>query len=57
MISPWPNYEEVGSSYVFDALHFGLTVELVSTPRKILMTCVSSETVADVMARRNLRVD
>lgn len=51
MISRWPNREEIGSIDVFEALHVGLTVDLISTPRDDLMTCCSSETLADVMAR------
>ena len=51
MINRWPNREEVSSRDVFEALHFGLTVELISTPREDLMTCFPRETLADVMAR------
>lgn len=47
----WVNHEEIGSSDVFEALHAGLTVSLISTRREDLMTCVSNETLSDVMER------
>lgn len=51
MTGRWANHEEIGSGSVFEGLHSGLTVSLIATPRDELMTCGSSEPVADVMAR------
>ena len=47
----WANPDEIGSSNVFEALHAGLTVSLISTHREDLMTCVSSEPLSDVMEK------
>jgi hypothetical protein len=47
----WANYEEIGSTPVFEALHSGLTVKLIATPRKILMTCADDDEVSSVLER------
>lgn len=47
----WANHDEIGSDDVFKTLHAGLTVALIATPRKELMTCFPSETVSEVIAR------
>jgi hypothetical protein len=51
MTDRWANHEEVGSGDVFEALHSGLTVELISTPRDALMTCTPNDTLSVVMGR------
>ena len=51
MINRWSNREQIGSSDIFETLHFGLTVELIATPRQDLMTCETGEVIADVMPR------
>jgi len=38
---------------VFETLHSGLTVKLVSTPRQVLKTCKGSDLVADVISDAN----
>lgn len=45
------DHENVHSQDAFQALHAGLTVGLIATPRDHLMTCRPDESVRDVMAR------
>lgn len=47
----WTNYEDIRSPDVFTALHTGLTVGLIATPRDDLMTCRINESVSNVMER------
>lgn len=51
MTNRWANHEEVSSGDVFEALHSGLTVGLISTPRSVLMTCTPNDTLSDVIER------
>jgi CBS domain-containing protein len=53
----WANLEEIGSSAVFEALHSGLTVQLIATGRDDLMTCESNEAVSAVMERNTEQYD
>jgi hypothetical protein len=47
----WANHEDIGSGDVFEALHSGLTVELISTHRDDLRTCTPDDAIADVIGR------
>jgi hypothetical protein len=43
--------KEIGSGEVFETLHSGLTVELISTHRDALKTCTPDDPIADVISR------
>ena len=47
----WANQEQIGSSDVFESLHAGLTVGLISARREDFMTCVASEGLSDVIEK------
>jgi hypothetical protein len=49
MSTHWVNHEEVGSSPVFEALHSGLAVRLIATPREDLTTCTDDDQVSSVL--------
>lgn len=51
MTGRWANNEAIASRDVFEALHSGLTVKLISTDRNDLMTCDPGEALSDVMER------
>jgi CBS domain-containing protein len=53
----WANHQEVGSGSVFEALHSGLTVQLIATNRDDLVTCKSDETVSAVVDRNTEQYD
>jgi hypothetical protein len=53
----WAKLEEIGSGDVFEALHSGLTVELISTHRKDLRTCTPDDAIADVIGRNTESYD
>ena len=45
----WSNNDEIHSNFVFDSLHYGLTVDLIATPRLSLFTCNPKDSVVDIM--------
>ena len=51
MTNRWANHEEIGPGDVFESLHSGLTVELISTHRDDLMTCTPDDAISDVIDR------
>jgi len=53
----WANHSDIGSSDVFEALHSGLTVKLISTHRADLMTCRLTDSLSDVMERNMASYD
>lgn len=57
MTIPWVNRESPASSESFEALHAGLTVAMIQTPRAELATCLASETAEAVNARNIERYD
>jgi hypothetical protein len=57
MSGRWANHEEIGSGDAFEALHSGLAVKLISTPRDNLMTCTADELICEVMDRNTESYD
>jgi hypothetical protein len=57
MTSSWATHEDIGSGDVFEALHSGLTVELISTHRDDLRTCTLDDAIADVIGRNTESYD
>ena len=53
----WANNDEIASSGIFEAVHSGLTVQLIATPRAQLMTCKADEAAALVLKRNTERYD
>jgi hypothetical protein len=53
----WANSHKVGSSGVFEAVHSGLTVQLIATSRDDLMTCNSDDAASLVIARNTGQYD
>lgn len=57
MTSRWANKEVIASGEVFEALHSGLSVGLIATPRGDLKTCQREEALSDVMKRNDKTYD
>jgi hypothetical protein len=49
MTGSWAGRAEINTDEVFQTLHSGLTVELISTPRAELKTCAADDAIADVI--------
>jgi hypothetical protein len=45
----WAGHDEISTDEVFETLHSGLTVELISTRRDALKTCALDDLIADVV--------
>ncbi|MEO3430712.1 hypothetical protein AAFN88_17795 [Pelagibius sp. CAU 1746] len=57
MTVPWANYDVIGSSDIFEAMHTRLTVQLIMTTRDQLMMCRADDDVAGIMSRNTARYD
>ena len=57
MTGRWANNDEIASSGIFEAVHTGLTVQLIATPRAQLMTCKADEAASLVLQRNTERYD
>jgi hypothetical protein len=57
MINRWASSNFAGTGDVFETLHSGLTVNLISTPRDALMTCTRDETISAVIKRNTEEFD
>jgi hypothetical protein len=51
MNTRWVNQEEIGSNPIFESLHSGLTVGLISTPRDDLTTCTDDDMISSILER------
>lgn len=49
MTNGWSNNETIGNGQIFTAMHIGLTVDLIATPRDALKTCSINETLKTVV--------
>lgn len=57
MTLDWASNADVGAGQLFEALHAGLTVQLIATGRPDLMTCRCDETVSAVTTRNTYQYD
>jgi hypothetical protein len=57
MTGAWANNDEIASSGIFEAVHSGLTVQLIATPRAQLMTCKADEPASLALGRNTERYD
>ncbi len=51
MTTRWSSDDEIDSGGIFETLHSGLTVALITTARETLVTCCLSEPLSDVVSR------
>lgn len=57
MVNRWASSSFSGTGDVFETLHSGLTVNLISTPRDALMTCTRDEMISAVIKRNTEEFD
>jgi hypothetical protein len=49
MAERWASSQNIGIGTDFEALHAGLTVRMIETPRAALRTCQTHDTVSSVL--------